>query len=313
MTIITITLNPAFDRHCYIADFEAGHEFVATDTQIDAGGKGVNIARALTVNGVESETVVVLGEQNRESFCAQLKQDGLAFQDITVSGRIRENLTIHTDTGTETRIAFAGFSIDGRTLDRVYEMVEPLLVDEPIVTLTGRMPDSLPMTDLQRFVAKLKAQGAKLVIDSRSFTKADLIEAAPWLIKPNQEEITTYLDRPINGFADALAGAKALCAAGIEQVMVSLGEQGAMLVTAADTYVATAPAVTVQSTVGAGDSSIAGFLAARKEGCSPAACLARAVAFGSAACETSGTRPPHPNAVARLLTKITVQFIGSRG
>ena len=309
MNIVTLTLNPAFDRHCHIADFATGHEFLAADTQMDAGGKGVNISRALTVNGVDNQAVIVVGDRNAAAFCEQLDEVGMTYRTVTVAGRIRENLTIHTDTGEETRIAFTGFSVDRAVLDRVAEMTKPWMTTDTVVTLTGRMPQGASMDDLQTLIADLKSCGARVVIDSRSFTKDDLVAARPWLIKPNQEEISMYLNRSVDGFDDALAGARELCAAGIEQVMVSLGEQGAMLVTADKTYVATAPRVTVRSTVGAGDSSIAGFLSAVKEGCTPDVCLARAIAFGSAACETAGTMPPTPDAVVRLIKDVTITTV----
>lgn len=309
MNIVTLTLNPAFDRHCHVAEFETGHEFLAADTEMNVGGKGVNISLALTANGVKNTAVVVVGDRNGAAFCDGLTAAGMDFCAVEVDGRIRENLTIHTDSGEETRISFNGFSINGAVLDRVMERIAPSVNGDTVVTLTGRMPQGVSMVDLQAMIADLQARGAKLVIDSRSFTKNDLLAARPWLIKPNQEEISTYLDRPIVGFADALSGAKELCAAGIGQVLVSLGEQGAMLVTADRVYTATAPSVTVQSTIGAGDASVAGFLSAVKDGCTPAACLARAVAFGSAACETAGTRPPAPAAVARLIQEITTNEV----
>ena len=113
-----------------------------------------------------------------------------------------------------------------------------------------------------------------------------------------------YLGREIAGFDDALAGARELCDGGIANVMVSLGAQGAMLVTPDAAYIAAAPSVTVNSTIGAGDSMIAGFIAAKKQGASDAVCLQTAVAYGSAACEMPGTRPPEKDTVAWLIEKI---------
>lgn len=304
MKIVTLTLSPAFDLHCYVDDFRPFHENLAEITDMEAGGKGVNISRALTVSGVDNLAIVVLGSENGESFRRQLERDQIAFQEIMVPGRIRENITVHTDTADETRISFQGFVADHTLLDRVEQLLEPMLDEEICLTLTGRVPVGIDMAAVKAFLNRLRAKGVKIVVDSRSFTTADLTDVRAWLIKPNQEEIAMYLGREIEGFDDALSGAKELCRGGIENVLVSLGAQGAMLVTADTAYIAAAPSVTVASTIGAGDSMIAGFIAAKRQGESDAVCLQTAVAYGSAACETPGTRPPEKDTVAWLIEKI---------
>ena len=93
MKIITLTLNPAIDMHCYAENFEPFHENLAKITSTDAGGKGVNISRALTLNGVDNLALVVLGSENGKSFADSLKADGMELAEIYVDGRIRENIT----------------------------------------------------------------------------------------------------------------------------------------------------------------------------------------------------------------------------
>ena len=114
MKIITLTLNPAFDIHCYTENFKPYHENLAKITDRDASGKGVNISRALKATGVDSLAFLVLGDENADSFERGLKADGLNYRAVTVSGRIRENITLHTEGADETRISFAGFRAAGR-------------------------------------------------------------------------------------------------------------------------------------------------------------------------------------------------------
>ena len=109
------------------------------------------------------------------------------------------------------------------------------------------------------------------------------------------------MGREIRTAADALDAARALHARGMENVMISLGGAGAVLVCREGDFTAAAPRIKPLSTIGAGDSSIAGFLAAMAEGRPPAECLKTAVAFGSAACLTPGTQPPNKNDVQRFL------------
>ena len=307
MKIITLTLNPAIDMHCYAENFEPFHENLAKITSTDAGGKGVNISRALTLNGVDNLALVVLGSENGKSFADSLKADGMELAEIYVDGRIRENITLHTNNNPETRISFAGFVATDDIIDKVEEMLCD--VDEnTIITLTGSNPKGMTIERVMKMVENFQAKGAKVVIDSRSFSKENLFASKPWLIKPNEEEIGMYTDIEVTDFASAAKAAKQIREQGIENVIIS-SSKGAVLACAEGTFVAYAPKIKVVSTIGAGDSSIAGFIAAAKQGKSYPEMLKNAVAFGSAACMTEGTRPPLASDVAACLSEASVEAI----
>ena len=307
MKIITLTLNPAFDIHCSVPNFALYHENLAFVTSNDAGGKGVNISRALTVNGVDNLAFVILGDENGDTFERALKLDGINYKALTVKGRIRENITCHTDGAPETRISFAGFASSKELLDKTFDMLSDEVDANTVLTFTGRAPSGIDMADIKAFLRKFTEKGARIVIDSRSFSLDDLREMSPWLIKPNQEEISEYLGREVNAFEEIVTAAEELHMGGIENVMISLGSGGAMLVCREGTFVARAPKIKVLSTIGAGDSSIAGFLAAATEGQSADRCLARAVSYGSAACMTEGTKPPMKDDVCTLYASVNVE------
>ena len=151
---------------------------------------------------------------------------------------------------------------------------------------------------------KLRVMGVKTVIDSRSFSLSDVIECRPFLIKPNRLEISGMLGREVSSLSAVISSAKDIQRAGVENVMVSLGGEGAVLVTPNGAFYAQAPNITPVSTIGAGDSSIAGFLAATAQNLDCGLRLKTAVAYGSAACLTEGTRPPQKEDVENLLKKI---------
>ncbi len=309
MKCITLTLNPAFDRHCFVPNFSLYHEHLATSDSCEAGGKGVNISRAMCSNGVDNLALVVLGKENETQFSQALKNDGLRFVSLSVEGRVRENLTIHTD-GPETRVSFAGFSCDDTLLMQVYDMIEKELDDKTIITFTGRVPSGVSMIAVMSFLEKIRGKGAKIVIDSKSFATLDgLVAARPWLIKPNQEEISEYLGREIETHAEIVEIAKQIRKDGVENVMVSLGAKGALLVCEDGAYVCTPPKIEAKSSIGAGDSSIGGFIAAILEGCSEREALCRSVAYGSAACMRDGTLPPLKNDVDNILSSLTLDTV----
>ena len=307
MKIYTITLNPAYDVHAYAEHFAPFHENLANVTSRESGGKGVNLSRALKNGGTENTAVIVLGKDNCTEFKAELETAGLSALLLEKPGRIRENLTLHCADQPETRISFSGFAVDDSLLDEVAAL---LAVDsDTVITFTGRVASGMSMDKVKAFLKNLQNQGAKIVLDSKSFSVADIFEVQPWLIKPNQEEISEYLGCEVNTIEEAIEKAQIFADHGITNVMVSLGEQGAMLLNDGKCYIATPPAINAVSTIGAGDSSLAGFIAAAQRGESAANCLQNAVTYGTAACLTEGSLPPTAADITVIHAQVTVKQI----
>ena len=300
--IITLTLNPAFDVHATLEEFKAGHENLAEKVTRDVGGKGINISRALTANGIENRALVVTGDENAADFREGLRREKLDFTEIAVPGRIRENITIHPASGDETRLSFRGFSAPG-LLTKVEEILD--VSENDIVTFTGSLPGGVTPDEAGEFLKKLVDSGAKVVIDSKSITLDQLRRIKPWLIKPNDEELEAYFGKLDD--EKMLAAAKNLHADGIGNVAVSLGAKGSILVTDSGVYRATPPKIDAVSTIGAGDSMIAGFLAAATLGVDDESKLRIASAFGTAACLREGTNPPLPADISRISAGITIE------
>ena len=307
MKITTLTLNPAFDLHCFIEDFEPFHENLADTAVLEAGGKGVNISRALSSLGVESKALVVLGDENGDAFRHALARDGIDGIFIELAGRIRENITLHTKSSSETRISFRGFAADASILCRVSDALDGYLDSDTVVTLTGSLPMGVGVEDAKNMLKKLKAKGAKIVIDSRSFKLDDIKAVRPWLIKPNEEEISMYSRVKISDLESAARAAVELRESCAENVIISLGDKGAVLACEDGAFAVNAPKIEALSTVGAGDSMIAGFIAAKKERRPSPDALKFAVCCGSAACLTEGTKPPKKDTVAALMKQLEVK------
>ena len=307
MKLYTLTLNPAYDVHAYIDNFTPYHENLAELQSRIAGGKGVNISRALKNAAVEHTAIVVLGSDNGAEFKAELEDFGLSCIYLEQPGRIRENLTFHCGNAPETRISFSGFHVNNDLLDLVESQME--IDDNTYITYTGSNPSGISTDDAICFLRKLQEKGAKIILDSKSFNLEQILKVRPWLIKPNQEEISVLFGCEINSFEECLEKANIFSKNGVENVMVSLGEKGALLINNGKTYIATPPAVKAVSTIGAGDSSIAGFLEATYRGLTDEQRLATAVSFGSAACMTEGTEPPVYTQVQDILKSVKLHMI----
>lgn len=306
MKIYTLTLNPAYDVHAACEDLQLKREnFVAVKSR-DAGGKGINISRALHNAGVAYTAFVVLGTENGEGFKKQLSEFDLNAVYLDTPGRIRENLTIHHGAD-ETRISFAGFSVAEVLLRDILRRID--CDENTFVTFTGSLPSGVSKEGAKCFLQELKNRGVKIVLDCRSFDLADIAQIIPWFVKPNQQEVSQWFGHDVSTVDGAIASARKLHAMGVDNAMVSLGDKGAVLACDRVLY-ATAPKIDAVSTIGAGDSSIAGFLSAVANGGDSAACLATAVAFGTAACMTEGTEPPKERDFQNVLANIVVQEVG---
>lgn len=310
MKIFTLTLNPAFDIHASIPSFLVEHENLASSVSRDIGGKGVNISRALNANGIPNLALVVLGEENGAEFKSKLEAERINYKAIFVPGRIRENITIHPDGGKETRLSFKGFESRPDVLDNVGSLLD--INSGDIVTFTGSLPVGMDEESAVEFLLSLRERGVKLVIDSKSIGIDSIRRVKPWLIKPNEEELTTYMGTASE--ADARDFLIAL-SSDVENVLVSLGARGALLASGGRVISACAPKIDAKSTIGAGDSMIAGFIAAEysllwDEDRNASEALRLAVAFGSAACLTEGTNPPRHTDIRTLKRQVLINETG---
>jgi len=300
MKIITLTLNPAFDTHYTVKGFVPFTENYADYVSTQPGGKGVNIAKALKRYGKDCENIIVLGKENAVKF-EQIME--IPYTPIYADGKIRENITIHSDINPETRISLDTFSLTDEYLGEIGEKIYDICDNDTVLTLTGRMPKGLSDDAVFQFCKNIKDKGTKLVIDSNSFSLAMLTDIGPWLIKPNEEEIGKFF-KECHTLPEAEEIAKIIHDEGIDNVMISMGKQGIAYAGDNACFSVNSPKIEVVSTIGAGDASISGFIYAYAQGLNQKECVKYAVAFGSAACLTEGTHPPFKEDIDNILKTI---------
>ncbi len=316
--IVTVTANPSFDRTIALGGrLERGGVLRADAVLEQAGGKGVNISRAAHAAAVE--TVAVFPATEDSPFTVELQQAGLACRPVQPTGPIRVNLTLTESDGTTTKINSAGAAADSALLDRLASAVTELASTARWVVLAGSLPPEAPAGWYAEVAAALSSTGARVAVDTSEGplqALADALDTArPDVMKPNAEEIAQLT----GGDPEALEGdpaavavaARSLVDRGAGAVLATLGGAGAVLVTAEGAWRATPPPVTVVSTVGAGDSSLFGYVLADLRDAEPAERLRLAVAYGSAAASLPGTTIPAPHQVRPDL--VEVHPIPSRG
>lgn len=308
MKIITLTVNPAVDLHLYADALRPLCDNPAKILRRDSGGKGVNLSRALHSYGVDSLCLMMLGDEDKDEFVAPLNSFGLSVDYVTVSGRVRENINIHTPEG-DTVIATVGPAVGSSDIDRLGARLLPLVDSDTLLCFGGRIAEGSDREAIIGLLSAARDRGAKLALDSKSLTFEEILRLTPFVIKPNTEEAETLLGVKISGIGESIYAANKLYTLGqgrISNVLLTLGRHGAILVTDSGIYKSSLPRTEAVSTVGAGDSSLAGFICAVGEGMDDADRLRMAVAFGSAACMEEGSMPPRRENIEKIFKETDI-------
>ncbi|MBF4576195.1 1-phosphofructokinase family hexose kinase [Frondihabitans sp. VKM Ac-2883] len=298
--ILTLTPNPSLDRTIELsAPLVHGAVQRSLRTTDEPGGKGVNVSRGLAASG--ADTVAILPGALDDPMLVALRARGVPTVNLPIDGHVRQNITITDPDGTTTKINEPGPDLSTQAVALVDLVVEHAASTEWLV-IAGSLPPGLPDDFLAGVVHSVRlafgADAPRIAVDSSGTPFRALIESGVGvdLVKPNAEELAEIVGGdPAVYETDrdaAVAGARILLSRGVGAVLLTLGSAGAVLVDGTGAWFAAAPTIVALSTVGAGDSSLAGYLLAETAGASPAARLAQAVASGAAAASLPGSLVP---------------------
>lgn len=311
--IVTLTPHPSIDRTIALdGPLRRGGVQEATSAGDQHGGKGVNISRACLA--ADLSTVAVLPALEQDPFVVGLRHSGVECCPVPPAGPIRTNITITEPDGTTTKVNTPGARVTSEHTEAMARAVIDLAPRSAWTVLAGSLPPGAEPTFYADVTQRLRPTRTKVAVDTSGAALAALADAlpvaAPDLMKPNGEELAslTGVD-PLALEADPVAVAAAaqdLVRRGAGAVLASLGAHGAVLATAEGSWHAGPPPTTVVSTVGAGDSSLFGYLLADLQGLDAPGRLAMAVAYGSAAAGLPGTTVPTPDQVNPDLVAVTV-------
>lgn len=304
--IVTVTPNPSIDRTASLpSPLTRGAVHRVTSVTDQAGGKGVNVARALTLAGLDA--LAVLPAATNDPLITALQAAAVSFRVVTSAEPARTNLTITEPDGTTTKINEPGATLDAATVTALTDAVLAAADGADWVVMSGSLPPGMPTSWYGDVVAMLASYSCRVAVDTSDAPLAALVESlergAPDLIKPNAEELAGVLGLSPEVLEEAVAqgdpepvvaAARQLVDRGVGAVLATLGAEGAVLVDANGAWMATPPPIVPRSTVGAGDSSLAGYIRAEVGGAVSPQRLQMAVAYGSAAAALPGTTLPSP-------------------
>ncbi len=307
--VVTVTLNPSVDRLIYVRQLVHHDTNRILRIEEDAGGKGVNVARVLKRLGVPVTATGFLGGRAGRYVYRELdEQDGVICNFIWVHGETRTNLAIQEeDDSPPTCLNERGPNITPAELDALIQKVEVLSQGAQFVALGGSLPPGVP-TDVYATLAQVASRhGAHVVLDADGEPLVHGLQASPFLIKPNENETERLLGRAIDTLHDAATAAQEIHAGGVPIVIVSIGEKGAAVASAGGCWVAVPPKIDAISTVGSGDSMIAGFLSVLYRQGTVEEAIRWGTAAGAATAMTDGSDIGTAEQIHALLDVVEVQ------
>ncbi len=265
--ICTVTFNPALDYVMRLSELTPGRTNRAQWEELQVGGKGLNVSLVLRTLGVETTALGFLAGDTGDLLRRRLEATGVRTDFVDLPGGMTR-INVKVKSGQETELNGRGPDIPSEAMEALLAKLEALGAGDTLV-LSGSIPPSLPQDTYRRVLSRLAGRAVRCVVDAEGGLLADTLPYRPFLIKPNHHELAQLTGCDLDpGDLDALAhAAGALQAQGARNVLVSLAEHGALLVTEEGRlHTQAAPTGTVRNSVGAGDSMVAGFLAGYDRG-----------------------------------------------
>lgn len=262
--VYTITFNPALDYILQVENFEIGKINRTTTEKILPGGKGLNVSTVLNNLEIESTALGFIAGFTGEKLQEQLKNIGIKTEFIKVEkGITRINVKINSRE--ETAINANGPQITNEDIEQLLGKIKKIQKQD-IVVLAGNIPKGINKNIYEKICQELKEKQVTFIVDATRELLLNILKYNPFLIKPNKEELEETFNIKIQTKEEIIKYAKKLQELGAKNVLISLGGEGAILVTENEkTYFSKAPKGKVINTVGAGDSMVAGFIAGIKQ------------------------------------------------
>lgn len=309
--IYTVTLNPALDKTVEIPSLTVDSVNRITTMRTDPGGKGINVSKVISKLGGESIATGILGGGTGHFIEDALTEAKLASDFLFVEGETRTNLKVIDPVNhTNTDLNEPGVTVSEEILNRLLSRLLEKIVPGDIVVLSGSLPKGSPKDTYFTWTKACKEAGAKVILDADGELLLAGLKASPYLIKPNNHELSALLGKTLSTPEElAKAGRELMSQYGIAKIVVSMGGDGALYLTENETIYAKGLKVPVGSTVGAGDSVVAALAVSEAEGMSLADTVVLSTATGAANVMQSGTQAAEYDVIKELLPKVSYESL----
>ena len=308
--IITISVNPALDVTLWTETMDFSEPNKTSREEIYPAGKSINVSRVLSSLGTSSVSLGVCGEDNLKLFTSLLQKDGVNFDFLTISGCIRENLTLMIPDGRVLKINRAGSPVPPNAMKKLKVRIEKEIegCERVLLVFAGSLPPNITPETYKGYILSFCRPGIFLALDTAAFRMQDIQEMKPFIIKPNLLEFRQMCGSDLRTEQSIVKLSRTLSPY-VEHVLVSLGSKGLIYIGREYGYRLSTPAVKVKTTIGAGDTTLAGFIHSLQSGKSTLEAITFAVAAGSASVMLDGTDTVTSKEVEAQISNVNVKSI----
>jgi len=305
--IVTVTLNPAVDVATAVEQIVDTRKLRCSAARRDPGGGGINVARVVQRLGGDCLALYLCGGATGQMLRELLDVERVSGLAIGIDGETRENFSVQeSSTGREYRFVLPGPAVAEREWQRCIEHLDALAAPPRYLVMSGSVPPGAPADIYARLAHSTRARGAKVVLDTSGAALAAALDAGVWLVKPSLSELRALTGKPLASEPEWLAAAEQIVRDGrARMVALTLGERGALLVTADRILRATGLPVQVSSSIGAGDSFVAGMVWALDRDASLEQAFRYGMAAASATLLSAGTALCSRADVERLYREVS--------
>ena len=311
--IVTITINPAVDIFVSTAKVEPTRKMRTSAPKRDPGGGGINVARAAFRLGAKVTAIYPASGAIGRLLTRLLEREGIESIVTPSHAETRENFTAYEDdSGEQFRFVLPGSPLHRAEWEAVLYELENIKTKPKFVVASGSVPPGVPADFFAKVAAIAKKLGAKPLADTSGAALKAAINEGVYLVKPNLNELSDLCGKPLDNDDARIAACRHMIKSGeAEVVALTLGEDGALLVTREGVWRASPIQVEAVSTVGAGDSFLGGMVAALAKGEPLDRAFRVAVAAGYAAVMRPGTELSHQDDVERLMPQIEIREVAT--
>ncbi len=308
--ITTVTMNASLDKAYFMKnEIENGTVMRVASDHTTAGGKGVNVARVVSLCGEKVQATGLVGGFNGQQLESLLEKDGIPHCFGHVAGETRCCINILDPKYGSTEYLEPGFTVSMEEEQKFMKFFPEIIRDSGTITISGSIPRGMKKDIYGKMITVAKAAGKTVILDSSGDTLREGIKACPTLVKPNQDEIRQLFDVDINNLQDVIRYAKKIGEMGIPYVVVSLGKNGALLVCEEGVFQGSPPKIKAVNTVGCGDSMVGAFAVALERKYSPKEALKYAVSVATANALSPDTGNFDPEQLERIMEQTAVEKI----